>query len=226
MTTPAIRVLDLRVVRGGVAVIHGLTCDVAAGSVTGLLGPSGSGKSTLLQAIVGVQKIAGDSVDVLGQPGGSASLRTRLGYMTVYGDVTVRENLVFFARAAGLPGATVGGALAEVGLASMEIRSSRASRAGSESASRLRRRCWARPTSSCWTSRPSASIPSFGAISGASFTASLRRVRRCSCRGHVMDEADRCDALLLLREGRLLAEGTPTELRARTGEDRERSSGS
>ena len=75
---------------------------MAGGSVTGLLGPSGSGKSTLLRAIVGVQKVASGSVDVLGQPAGSADLRSRIGYMTqapsVYGDLTVGENLAFFAR--------------------------------------------------------------------------------------------------------------------------------
>ena len=103
----AITVADLRVVRGDAVVLPGLSCEVEAGSVTGLLGPSGSGKSTLLRAIVGVQKVASGSVDVLGQPAGSADLRSRIGYMTqapsVYGDLTVGENLVFFARVLDVP---------------------------------------------------------------------------------------------------------------------------
>jgi ABC-2 type transport system ATP-binding protein len=66
----AIRVVDLRVVRGGTVVLPGLSCEVEAGSVTGLLGPSGSGKSTLMRAIVGVQKTVSGSVDVLGHPPG------------------------------------------------------------------------------------------------------------------------------------------------------------
>ena len=103
--TPAVRIDRLRVVRGGNVVLPELSCDVAPGSVTGLLGPSGSGKSTLIRAIVGVQRIAGGSVEVLGRPAGAKELRARVGYMTqapsVYGDLTVRENLRFFARVLG-----------------------------------------------------------------------------------------------------------------------------
>jgi ABC-2 type transport system ATP-binding protein len=82
MTEPGIRIGDLRVVRSGVTVLPGLTCDVSSGSVTGLLGPSGSGKSTLIPAIVGVQRVAAGVVDVLGLRAGSAPLRGRIGYMT------------------------------------------------------------------------------------------------------------------------------------------------
>ncbi len=74
----AIRVDGLRVVRGGNIVLNELSCDVAEGSVAGLLGPSGSGKTTLLRAIVGVQRVAGGSVEVLGAPAGSEPLRSRV----------------------------------------------------------------------------------------------------------------------------------------------------
>ena len=104
----AIEIDDLRVVRGGRVVLDGLDADVDAGRVTGLLGPSGSGKSTLMRAIVGVQIVAGGSVRVLGEPAGSAPLRRRVAYMTqapsVYGDLTVRENLRYFARVLGVAG--------------------------------------------------------------------------------------------------------------------------
>src|SRR5512132_4640237 len=93
---PAIEIRDLRVVRGGNVVLPGLSAEVAAGSVTGLLGPSGSGKSTLIRAIVGVQIVVGGTVVVLGEPAGSARLRRRVAYVTqapsVYADLTVREN--------------------------------------------------------------------------------------------------------------------------------------
>ena len=106
-TEPAIRVERLRVARGGTVVLPELSCDVAAGSVTGLLGPSGSGKTTLIRAIVGVQRVAGGSVSVLGLPAGAKELRARVGYMTqapsVYGDLTVLENLNFFADIFGSP---------------------------------------------------------------------------------------------------------------------------
>jgi ABC-2 type transport system ATP-binding protein len=116
----AIEVRDLRVVRGGSIVLPGLSADVAEGSVTGLLGPSGSGKSTLLRAIVGVQIVDGGSVRVLGEPAGSAQLRRRVAYVTqapsVYADLTLRENLRYFARLIGIPRDRADDPLATVGL--------------------------------------------------------------------------------------------------------------
>src|ERR1035437_1488979 len=100
--SPAIAVDRLRVLRGGQQVLNDVSLDVAPGRVTGLLGPSGWGKTTLMRAIVGVQIVASGTVEVLGQPAGSAALRSRIGYVTqapsVYGDLTVRENLEYFRR--------------------------------------------------------------------------------------------------------------------------------
>src|SRR3954453_14437104 len=93
----AVEIRGLGVRRGGKLVLDGLSLEIAAGSVTGLLGPSGSGKSTLIRSIVGVQVVESGEVRVLGEPAGSASLRRRVGYVTqapsVYGDLTVLENL-------------------------------------------------------------------------------------------------------------------------------------
>ena len=101
----AVEVDRLHVVRGGRNALDGITLDVARGTVTGLLGPSGSGKSTLMRAIVGTQVVASGSVTVLGDPAGSPGLRRRVAYTTqspaVYGDLTVRENVRYFARLVG-----------------------------------------------------------------------------------------------------------------------------
>ena len=98
----AVEVDRLRVVRGGRDALAGVTLDVRRGKVTGLLGPSGSGKSTLMRAIVGTQVVESGSVLVLGSPAGTPSLRRRVAYTTqspaVYDDLTVRENLDYFAR--------------------------------------------------------------------------------------------------------------------------------
>src|SRR5262245_5694530 len=103
----AIEVRGLRVIRGGDEVLPGIDLEIEPGTVTGLLGPSGSGKSTLIRAIVGVQIVAGGSATVLGVPAGAEALRRRLGYVTqapsVYGDLTVRENLTYFSRILGVP---------------------------------------------------------------------------------------------------------------------------
>ena len=71
MMNYAVEVRDLRVVRGGQVVLHDVSAQVQVGSVTGLLGPSGCGKTTLLRSVVGVQKVAGGEVRVLGEPAGS-----------------------------------------------------------------------------------------------------------------------------------------------------------
>ena len=120
----AIEVRELRVVRGGHVVLPGLSADVSAGRVTGLLGPSGSGKSTLMRAIVGVQIVAGGNVRVLGEPAGSPALRRRVGYVTqapsVYGDLTVRENLRYFGGIVGTPRRRIDDVLETVGLAPLQ----------------------------------------------------------------------------------------------------------
>src|SRR5690349_22165966 len=103
---PAVRVRGLRVVRGGRPVIDGLDLTVPRGQVVGLLGPSGCGKTTLMRSIVGVQQVAGGTIEVFGRPAGAAPLRSRIGYVTqdpsVYDDLTVEENLRYFATVVGV----------------------------------------------------------------------------------------------------------------------------
>jgi len=222
MTAPAICVQGLRVVRGGVPVLPGLSCEVAAGSVTGLLGPSGSGKSTLIRAIVGVQKVAGGSVEVLGHPAGSPSLRTRVGYMTqspsIYGDLTVVENLAFFARVAGQPGATADRALEDVALGAHGHQLVASLSGGERARVSLAVALLARPELLVLDEPTVGLDPLLRRDLWELFHRLATRGSTLLVSSHVMDEADRCDALLLLREGQLLAEGTPTELRERTNE--------
>jgi ABC-2 type transport system ATP-binding protein len=103
----AIETAVLTVDRSGKTVLRGISLDVRRGLVTGLVGPSGSGKTTLLRAIVGVQVVRGGTVTVLGRPAGDPALRRRVAYMTqapsVYGDLTVVENLRYFGRILGVP---------------------------------------------------------------------------------------------------------------------------
>jgi ABC-2 type transport system ATP-binding protein len=219
----AIEVVDLRVVRGDAIVLPGLSCDVEAGSVTGLLGPSGSGKSTLLRAIVGVQKVEGGTVDVLGHPAGSASLRSRIGYMTqapsVYGDLTVGENLVFFARVLDVPQAAVGRVLAEVSMERFRGRLVNRLSGGQRARVSLAAALLAEPDLIVLDEPTVGLDPVLRRDLWNLFHGLAERGTTLLVSSHVMDEADRCHALLLLRDGALLAQATPAELRRRTGED-------
>jgi len=223
MSPSAIRITDLRVVRGGALVLPGLSCGVAAGSVTGLLGPSGSGKSTLMRAVVGVQKVAGGSVEVLGHPAGSPALRTQLGYMTqspsVYGDLTVRENLTFFARVVGQPTTTVERVLKEVSLEEHGDQIVASLSGGEKARASLAAALLGEPRVIVLDEPTVGLDPVLRRDLWELFHRLAARGSTLLVSSHVMDEADRCDTLLLLREGSLLAQATPGEIRERTGED-------
>jgi len=223
MMNKTIDVAGLTVVRGGRTVLEDFDLEVSAGEVTGLLGPSGCGKSTLLRALVGVQKVAGGTVTILGEPAGSRSLRDRIGYVTqapsVYDDLSVTENLRFFARVLGADPAAVGRAIDVVDLGS-------------------HRDCVVRNLSGGQRSRVSLAAALLGTPDllildepTVGLDPVLRRdlwdlFHRLAADGatvvvssHVMDEAERCDRLLLMREGRLLFADTPQALKDLTGVD-------
>ncbi|HZD88043.1 MAG TPA: ABC transporter ATP-binding protein [Gaiellaceae bacterium] len=224
MTGTAVRVERLRVVRGGRLVLPELDCEVAAGRVTGLLGPSGSGKSTLLRAIVGVQRIAGGRVTVLGEPAGAKTLRARAGYMTqapsVYRDLTVRENLRFFARVLGAGPQAVARAIDDVSLGDHADQVVSRLSGGEEARVSLAATLLGRPELLVLDEPTVGLDPLLRRDLWGLFHALAARGATLLVSSHVMDEADRCDDLLLLRQGRLLAHATPEELRGRTGRDR------
>lgn len=223
MRAAAIKVVDLRVVRGAAIVLPGLSCEVEAGSVTGLLGPSGSGKSTFMRAIVGVQKVVSGSVDVLGRPAGSADLRSRIGYMTqapsVYGDLSVGENLVFFARVLDEPDAAVSRVLAEVSMEEFRGQLVRRLSGGQRARVSLAAALLAEPDLLVLDEPTVGLDPVLRRDLWDLFHALAERGTTLLVSSHVMDEADRCQALLILREGALLAHATPTDLRRRTGRE-------
>jgi ABC-2 type transport system ATP-binding protein len=221
MGDAAIRVEALRVVRGGATVLPGLDCEVPAGSVTGLLGPSGSGKSTLIRAVVGVQKVAGGSVEVLGVPAGSGPLRSRVGYMTqspsVYGDLTVRENLEFFASVLGVD--DVSRVLGVVDLEQFADRVVSRLSGGQRSRVSLAAALLGTPELLVLDEPTVGLDPVLRRDLWELFHRLADQGATLHVSSHVMDEASRCDLLILLRDGRVVAQATPDELRERTGTD-------
>jgi len=214
----AIEVRDLVVVRGRKEVLHGISTAVPAGGVTGLLGPSGSGKTTLMRAVVGVQKVRSGTVTVLGQPAGSVALRPRIGYLTqapsVYGDLTVRENARYFASLyKGVTKADADRAIADVGL----------SDAADQLVASLSGGQFSRASLACaLVGRPDVLVldePTVG-LDPVLREDLWSKFRELAASGvtllvssHVMDEAGRCDRLILIREGRIIADDSVDAVR-------------
>ncbi|TDB82660.1 ABC transporter ATP-binding protein [Micromonospora sp. KC721] len=219
----AIAIRDLVVDRGRRRVLHGISCAVPRGSVTGLLGPSGSGKTTLLRAVVGVQVIGGGSVTVLGQPAGATPLRHQVGYLTqapsVYGDLTVRENARYFAALHGRRAADADQAVADVGLGTAAHQLVNTLSGGQRSRASLACVLVGEPEVIVLDEPTVGQDPVLRAELWARFHALAAAGTTLLVSSHVMDEAARCDRLLLIRQGRLVADDTPDAVRARTGVD-------
>ncbi len=216
-------VADLHVRRGGRDVLPALSCSLNRGEIMGLLGPSGCGKSTLIRAIVGVQKVVSGTVTVLGQPAGAAELRHRVGYVTqapsVYSNLSVADNVSFFARVLSAPHSEVDDVIERVGL-----NSHRDSLAGNLSGGQLSRASLAvallgnppvllldEPTVGL---DPVLRVELWGMFRGLAKDGTTLLVS-----SHVMDEAVLCDRLLLMREGEVLASDTPDGLMQETQTD-------
>ncbi|MGY1842376.1 ABC transporter ATP-binding protein [Modestobacter sp. SYSU DS0875] len=219
----AVTVTDLVVHRGGRRVLHELAFAAPPGQVTGLLGPSGSGKTTLMRAVVGVQRITSGRVTVLGEPAGSRALRSRIGYVTqapsVYPDLTVRENVRHFAALAGRSAADTDAALADVGLRGAAGQLAGDLSGGQRGRVSLACALVARPALLV-LDEPTVGLDPVLRVDLWELFASLADGgTTLLVSSHVMDEAGRCDRLLLLRDGRLLSDSTPAQLRADAGTD-------
>jgi ABC-2 type transport system ATP-binding protein len=219
----AVEIEGLRVWRGERLVLDGFSLTIRAGAVTGLLGPSGSGKTTLMRAIVGVQIVEGGTVSVLGSPAGSAALRSRVGYVTqapsVYGDLTIAENLAYFARLLSAAPDRSGAVLEEVGLSGRERQLVRTLSGGELSRVSLATALLNRPELLVLDEPTVGLDPVLRRDLWALFHELADGGATLLVSSHVMDEADRCDELLLVREGALVAAGTPAEVRERSGCD-------
>jgi ABC-2 type transport system ATP-binding protein len=219
----AIEIEDLEVVRGGKTVLPGISLRVPLGAVTGLLGPSGSGKTTLIRSIAGVQIVASGTVSVLGEPAGTVALRQRVGYVTqspsVYRDLTVHENLSYFARILDVDPGQVGAVIERVGLAAEADQVVSTLSGGQRSRASLATALLNEPEV-LLLDEPTVGLDPVLRVSLWRLFADLAAEGRALLiSSHVMDEAVHCERLLLLREGRIAFEGPPQQLRAETGSE-------
>lgn len=221
MMTSAVEAVDLRVTRGGREVLHGLDFTVHRGAVCGLLGPSGGGKTTLMRAIVGVQAGVRGKVEVLGEPAGHPGLRSRVGYVTqdpaVYGDLTVRQNLAYFADVLGTDRGRVDEVVHDVALTEAVDQRVDTLSGGQRARVSLAAALLSRPELLVLDEPTVGLDPVLRRDLWEMFAALAAAGTTLLVSSHVMDEAARCDRLLLLREGRLVADDTLPDLLARTG---------
>jgi ABC-2 type transport system ATP-binding protein len=222
MNNAAIEVSDLHVVRGGVRAVDGVSFTVPHGQVAGLLGPSGCGKTSLMRSVVGVQIVKSGSVTVAGLPAGHAALRHRIGYVTqapsVYDDLTVEENLRFFARVLGLDGGEVDRCIDAVELDDHRDRVAARLSGGQRSRVSLAVALLGEPDLLVLDEPTVGLDPVLRRDLWQLFHRLADRGAAVLVSSHVMDEAERCDRLLLMREGKLLVDDTPAAILERTGE--------
>lgn len=219
----AVEVEGLTVRRGGRRVLDDLTLSISAGSLAGLIGPSGSGKTTLMRAIVGTQTAVGGRVTVLGHEAGDRALRRRIGYVTqspsVYSDLPVIRNLRYFARILSAPADDAERVLDLVGMTGHAR-----TRVDSLSGGELNRVSLAvgllgRPELLVLDEPTVGLDPVLRERLWSLFHDLVDAGTTLLVSSHVMDEAMRCDRLLLLRDGRLLADTSPGALLHDTGSD-------
>lgn len=217
----AVRLDSVSVRRGGQLVLSDISCVMGSGQIVGLIGPSGCGKTTLMRTLVGVQANVRGDVVVLGRPAGQAARRGEVGYMTqdaaVYEDLSPVENLGYFARLVGVEVGRVGDVLDEVDLrdrASVPVgRLSGGQRARVSLAVAL-----LNEPPLLVLDEPTVGLdPVLRNELWEKFSELARRGATLVVSSHVMDEAERCDHLLFMRNGTMLATGTPDELKATTG---------
>ena len=203
---------------GSVEALSGLDVEVRAGEIYGLLGPNGSGKTTLIRCIAGLVRPDAGDITVLGRAPAEAASAGRLGYMTqspaLYGDLSVEENLDFFARLEGVD--DTDDRIDEV-LATVDLAERKRSIVNSLSGGMRTRVSLA----AALLHQPDLLLldePTVGVdpVLRREFWAHFRRLAAGGTTilvsSHVMDEASRCDRLGLILGGTLLAEGTSADL--------------
>jgi len=219
---PAVEAVGLRKDFGPIHAVDGIDMSLPPGRIYGLLGPNGSGKTTLIRLLTGLASATSGTVNVLGVRMPSRTNLARVGYMTqadgIYPELSVWENLTFFAA---LYGQTDKADLHR-SLEFVEL-DARSDTPAQNLSGGMRRRL----SMACALAHHPAVIfldePTVG-VDPALRVQFWDHFHRLAADGatllvssHVMDEADRCDELLFIRDGHVLAQGTPVELRKRAG---------
>ena len=217
---PALSAIGVLVTRGGNEVLHGVDLDVRHGEIVGLLGPSGCGKTTLMRAIVGVQSHVSGTIEVLNRPAGHPALRREVGYVTqapsVYGDISVAENLRYFAAVLGVGLERCDWALATVDLTAFRDRVVSTLSGGERARVSLATALLGNPQFLVLDEPTVGLDPVLRREIWNQLRSLAEQGTALLVSSHVMDEAERCDRLILMRDGEVIAAGTQQTLLSRT----------
>jgi ABC-2 type transport system ATP-binding protein len=217
----AVLAKNLKVVRGKRVALHDFSVQIPRGTITGLLGPSGCGKTTLMRSIVGTQIVTSGTVTVLGHPAGSPALRHRVGYVTqdptIYNDLRIIDNVRYFAALYGAAPESADRAIDDVGLRDHAGAYCADLSGGQRTRVSLACALVSQPDLLVLDEPTVGLDPVLRVDLWDQFDNLARRGTTLLVSSHVMDEADHCNDLLLMREGRLLDHTTPARLREDTG---------
>lgn len=216
----AIKTQKLNVTIAHKHILRDINIAIPGGKVIGLLGPSGAGKTTLMRTIVGLQKIASGTATVLDEPAGSASLRPQIGYMaqtpSTYPDLSVRENLQYFAAVTSSPRQRIKEVIEQVELVPQTSQIVSTLSEGQRTRVSLAITLMSQPKLYILDEPTVGLDPLLREKLWQQFHKLANSGSTLLVSSHVMDEARRCDSLLLIREGEILATGTPEELKQQT----------
>lgn len=222
-STDAIVASRLRVTKNKKAILQDVNFSIKKGMITGLIGPSGSGKTTLMRAIVGVQRPSSGELQVLGEPAGSASLRSRIGYVTqspsVYGDLTVEQNLRYFAAIARASRSDVDAVIKMVQLGAQRKQVVETLSGGQRARVSLAVALLGDPELLVLDEPTVGLDPVLREELWGLFDELARSGKTLLISSHVMDEAERCEQLLLMRDGVLIWQDARTALLKKTKTD-------
>jgi ABC-2 type transport system ATP-binding protein len=221
MAEHSIRADELVVTKEHDTILKGLSFSVAAGSITGLIGPSGSGKTTLLRAIAGVQKVTRGRLEILGSTAGSAILRRKVGYMaqssSVYGDLTVAQNLRYFAKLVGANKVQVEQVIETVRLSTHRNMQVKRLSGGQQARVSLGIALLGNPDLLILDEPTVGLDPLLRRELWKLFEELALAGKTLLVSSHVMDEAEHCQSLLLLHDGQLLWSDMKDRLLETTG---------
>ena len=221
---PAVEAVGLRKQFGDLRAVDGIDLALSPGRIYGLLGPNGSGKTTLIRLLTGLARATGGEARILGTKMPSRGALAAIGYMpqaeAIYPELSVGENLGFFAR---LEGHADRAAIDRV-LDLVELRERKGTPALELSGGMRRRLSLActlvHEPKVLFLDEPTVGVdPALRVQFWTHFRRLADQGTTILVASHVMDEADRCDELLFVRNGKVIGRGSGAELRARAGTD-------